>query len=264
MSRFVPLTPQRFGSKACRRIEGLDFARHVGMVPISAAEFPGAAHSMPIAFVAVEGGHAAVAIMGLTSGRNLFVAPDGRWLASYVPAMFRTYPFRLLERKDAPAERVLCIDEECQAIVDVEQGTGEPLFDPHGKFGSQVLKAIELMKQMEHDRLATERAIGELASSGVLRPLEIKPNPESGESLLRGLHRVDEVALSQISDSAFCGLRKAFALPLAYAHLLSLYHLATLSRLEAMHAELARRQAMLPETLNQAFKIPGEDTLVFD
>jgi hypothetical protein len=57
-----------------------------------------------------------VAVQGLAPGQNLFVAPDGRWLAAYTPAAYRGYPFQLAHAENG--QQVLCFDEESGLITD--------------------------------------------------------------------------------------------------------------------------------------------------
>ena len=71
------------------------FARQGNAVPISHTEFQPIARHYPIVFTSGDAGKsfAAVAVLGLSQGENLFYA-DGKWAGgSYIPAYARRYPF---------------------------------------------------------------------------------------------------------------------------------------------------------------------------
>ncbi|MGH6784603.1 MAG: SapC family protein, partial [Sphingomicrobium sp.] len=109
------------------------FARSGNAVPISHTEFQPVARHYPIVFTAGgDGGanFAAVAVLGLSAGENLFYAGE-RWEAgAYIPAYARRYPFCMakvnvnrVEQKD----RLICVEKS--ALDDA----GEAMFDAAGK-----------------------------------------------------------------------------------------------------------------------------------
>ena len=72
-----------------------DFVQHGNAIPISLSEFQPVAHDYPIVFTATEGtqSFAPVAVLGLTSGENLF-HQGASWASGvYIPAYARRYPF---------------------------------------------------------------------------------------------------------------------------------------------------------------------------
>lgn len=89
---------------------GLDFsfAAEVNSVPLAGVEFVEAARSHPIFFLEPQSGETfPIALLGMASGGNRFVAADGAWRDSYVPAFVRRYPFVLA------ADDTVCFDEAC-------------------------------------------------------------------------------------------------------------------------------------------------------
>src|ERR1700740_908619 len=129
MPDIVPISRERHAGKNWRRAANHAFAATEAVVPLVGTELANAALAMPIAFTRQEGRHIAIGLLSLTPGRNLFVGPDGRWLGPYVPAAFRSYPFRLI-RKEGTEEWVLCIDEDSKLLA--AGAGGEPIFDAQG------------------------------------------------------------------------------------------------------------------------------------
>ena len=93
-----------------------EFARNGNAIPISHTEFQPIARHYPIVFTTGDSGksYAAVAVLGLTAGENLFYE-NGRWAAgAYIPAYARRYPFCMakvnlnrVEQKD----RLICVEK---------------------------------------------------------------------------------------------------------------------------------------------------------
>ena len=71
-----------------------------------------------------------------------------------------------------------------------------------------------------------------------------------GEKPVTGLHRIDEVALNGLSDDQFLQVRKASALPIAYAQLISMGQTTALERLVILQESLQQAQKhTLPEQI---------------
>src|SRR5258708_18674297 len=72
-----------------------DFVQHGNAIPISLSEFQPVAHDYPIVFTATEGtpSFAPVAVLGLTSGENLFFQGDNLASGGCIQAYARRYPF---------------------------------------------------------------------------------------------------------------------------------------------------------------------------
>ncbi|MBW7850434.1 MAG: SapC family protein [Rhodospirillales bacterium] len=232
----VPLSFSRHGGMRLKPARAYAHARAMTMVPVMAAELARVAQEMPVGFVRDGEGYALVALLGLEPGRNLFVGPDGRWLAGYVPARIRQYPFVLGGSAAGPT--VVCVDESSGQLSKSE---GRPLFEGDGSPSALVREVSRVLQEMERDRAATSRAAGALA--GLMVPWEMALESRDDARRAGGLFRVDETALNALSDEGFLALRHAGALGMAYAHLLSLGRAAVLHRLAAAQARRAESRA---------------------
>src|SRR6185436_14251926 len=108
------------------------FVQQGNAVPISHTEFQPIARHYPIVFTSGDAGKsfAAVAVLGLGQGENLFYA-DGKWASgSYIPAYARRYPFcmaRVNVNKVEQKDRLICVEK---SMLD---DAGESMFDKEGK-----------------------------------------------------------------------------------------------------------------------------------
>lgn len=257
MTAFMPLSPERHGTKRWVRFRSYSFAARTSVIHLVADDVPRAVVSHPIAFMRDGEDLALVGVMSLEAGRNLFVAPDGRWITGYVPAGLRGHPFRLVSAGEG--RHALCVDEASGLIVDSSEG--EPLFGADGQLSPAVQEVARFLTQVEQSRMATRRVCGLLQRHGVVRPWAIKARTSDGERDIKGLWQVDEAALNALPPPAFEELRRAGALPLCYFQLLSAQHLPTLGQLAAAHA---RAHAARNAPITGVFDSPTDGDIDID
>ena len=129
MSNIQVITHSAFAGKRWQPFADYRHAAKVSAVPLSLAELPRATMTLPIALMRRAGRVFPAALLGLTPKRNLFVAADGRWIAGYVPAALRTYPFQLVGGKDKQV--YLAVDVDSGLVSDGP--AGEPFFAEDGQ-----------------------------------------------------------------------------------------------------------------------------------
>ena len=215
------------------RFTSYAFTADRNLVAVAKAEIAQAALALPLTFVVQQGQWSLCALLGLTPGQNLYIAPQGNWIAAYVPASLRGHPFHL--GWDETGAATLCIDEASGLLT--ENSDGEPFFDEAGNLSEPVAQVWSFLGQAAGSLLELETASGVLAKAGVIEPWPISITTEQGDRVVEGLHRISEAALNALSDEAFGELRRAGALAVVYAQLLSMGNLSDLGRLAQMRAE---------------------------
>lgn len=238
MPQYQAVTRSRHAMRRYRRPGDVRHFADQASVPLVAQEFPRIVLQQPIAFVQREGGFAPVAVLSLYQGRNLFVAPDGKWLAPYLPLLYQTYPFALgAEEGD---RFVLAIDEGSGLLSDTE---GDPFFDGD-ELSVPLQKVREELSKLARARKITDAICELLANHELIVPWEIRVAAGEAEQAVAGLFRIDESRLNALSAEAFLALRRIGALPVIYCHLLSMQQMPMLARLAAMHADAASGAAL--------------------
>jgi SapC. len=241
MAQLSVISREQHGGKRWTRYTSYSFAAQDAVTPLVAQELPRACMHLPIGFVKTESGFQIVAVQGLQPGKNLWVAPDGRWVGGYVPASYRGYPFVVANTEDG--RRVLCVREDSGLVT---EGEGEPFFDEEGNAAKPVQDVLNFLEQVNGNAALTAQLTALLAQHQLIQPWPIQLKSENGEQKVDGLFRIDEAALGRLPIEALDELRKAGALPLIYCQLLSMQHLQKLGQLATQHAAAA---AMLePET----------------
>jgi len=208
-----------------------EFVQRGNAVPISHTEFQPVARHYPIVFTSSDDGktYAAVAVLGFTSGENLFYE-NGTWAGGvYIPAYARRYPFCMarvnvnqVEQKD----RLICVEK---SWLDDERG--EAMFDAGQP--TEKWKGVErLLSEYEADLERVREMCAVLADYGLLEPFsmqaKLKQEKGGGSMQVTGMHRVAEKNLENLNAAQLKNLMRKGYLARIYIHLLSLENFARL------------------------------------
>ncbi|MBV5310395.1 SapC family protein, partial [Chromatium okenii] len=220
-------------------------------------------------FIQHEAQFQLVALTALQPNSNLFVAPDGRWLAGYVPALLRGHPFGLA-RPEGSTEAVLCIDETSGLIV--AAGAGEPFFTDDGQPAQAIKDVMNFLARVEHDRVLTQKTVDALQAANLIQPWALTVKHDEAAVQVAGIFRIDEAALNTLDENAWLTLRRSAALPVAYAQLFSMNQISALEQASVTQTQLRSvppppsplfRQPA-PALKDIGFSFSAEETLRFD
>jgi len=225
-----PLNNALDGGTSLLSTRDFRFARGTNSVLLTGGEFAAAAHCYPIVFGTGEA-PAPLAVLGLRTGENLFVAADGQWLANHhVPLFIRRYPFGLMQHPDG-SQLVLCIDEAAEALVKSDE---RPLFQ-NGEPTQLVRDAMKLCGDLHGQHQASVEFVRALDQQGLLVRNELRFVANAGEQLtLNGFAVVDEAKFNALPDELFLDWRRRGWLNLVYCHLLSMANWRRLGDLAAL------------------------------
>lgn len=226
MSNIHVVAKERHARKRWQRYTSYAHTAADALAHLVLPELSRACVAMPVGFIKVKGKLAPVAVQGLEPGTNLFVRDDGCWLADYIPAAYRSYPFALGTTQ--AGEPVLCVREDSDMLSD---SSGEPFFDEHGEQAPILKEVLDFMIKVAAQRIATQRVCSLLQEHKLVQPWPFKRKTDEGEQIIEGLYRIDKTALQQLSVEAFQQVRLGGALPVIYCQLLSMQHLPKLHQL---------------------------------
>lgn len=222
MSMYKNLAPLRHEEHAGLRLlpmSSYNFAKELLLAPIVIDEIADAAREFPIVFP--KSAALPAVLLGTKQGTCAYVAKDGTWLASYVPAHIRHYPFTLarLDKSDEGEDRLAVMIDVDSPLLSNKKG--DPVFEDKA-LSAVANRSVDLLRAIWQRRSITRSAVESIEKAGLLveKTIRIK-RPGAEDARLSGLRVVDEKALNSLSDGAFNVLRKSGALPLVYAHLLS-------------------------------------------
>lgn len=235
--------------------EGYHFAAHQPVATILLAELAKLLPHHPLGFIKQGEAYQPVALLSLDGQANLYVAPSGKWLGSYVPASLRGYPFTLANTDDG--QKALCLNQ-----AHFSSNQGQPLFDDEGHLAASVQQALGFLRQCDTNRHTTMASTKALAKAGVIEPWPLQIERGEGQEPLKvgGLYRINEKALNALDADAYATLRGG-PMALVHAQLFSLSQLDQLTERAKFHAQ-QKGTANLPESLDELFG--DDDDLTFD
>jgi SapC protein len=219
-----------------------EFVQRGNAIPISHTEFQLVGRDYPIVFASSDAGKtfAAVAVLGIAAGENLFY--DGSvWEGKvYVPAYARRYPFCMAKvtlDKVEQEKRLICIEK---SSIDDERG--EAMFDAGGKASERWTGLERLLTEYEADLERSREMCALLSDYGLLEAFTMQAtlNKDKGGGAmhLTGMHRVAEKNLENLNAAQLKNLVRKGLLARIYMHLLSLDNFARL--LERKAAAVAK------------------------
>ena len=256
MKEIHAVSQERHGNKRWHRSRDYSFASKDAIVALTIQELPAAMMSTVVAFVPQNQGFTPVALQGLLPGRNCLVSAQGKWLISYVPALYRTYPFLLGRNGDQ--EAVLCIDESSNLV---SQGNEGELFFLQDGAPVDVLKEVFMtLLKYEQGQITTSALCGLMQKHELFQPWELQIEKNGEISPVKGLFRIDEAKLNMLLAEALVELRNAGALVVAYSQLFSMQLLPYLVKLSQGSGSTNPTEAKLPADFG--FTISSDDAIL--
>ena len=227
--KVVPVNQEIHANTRVKDITSFDFASKLHIAYVTMQEFTRAASIFPIVFLEdkEKDEFRPVAMLGLHPGQNLFVDSAGKWLASYVPAIIRRYPFALAPSTDG--QFVVCIDEESSLVSDTD---GAALFDISG-VPTQVIENVKrYLSELQQMEVLTRDFCGFLAEHNMFTPLNLQVREGGNTKNISGCYVINEERLNNLSDELFLAIKNKRYLPAVYAHLISLAQTERLVKLQ--------------------------------
>ena len=215
----VPITKENHGDMKIKELTDFNFAKELNVASIMVHEFSKAASTYPIVFIEdkEKDQFRAVVLLGLEAGENLFIK-DGKWSASYVPAIIRRYPFALAKTGD-DGKFTICVDEDCNLLNKKE---GEPIFDKESDSSKLIEKVKNYLGELQQMEQFTDTFSKFLKENNMFTPLNMKVRFKDEIKSINGAYVVNEERLSTLSDEKYLEFRKNQYIPAIYAHLGSL------------------------------------------
>jgi len=198
---------------------------------ISVSEFADAALSFPILFVRAAQDALGrdtvtpVAVFGMKPGENLFVTPDGKWDAPYVPAMLRAYPFTMA-RIEGSDRWAMVFDNTWEGMSRTE---GVPLFNEKGEAGELLSNVHKFVQELETDLERTRQFCAALLEMKLLKPMRFDATLANGETLsIDGFLTLDQDLFNKLPDATIGEMHRNGLLYMLHMHHMSLNNMRRL------------------------------------
>ncbi len=135
-------------------------------VPLLAKEYPVVIAKDASDSENAEDSYVLLTALGFAEKSNAYVSDEGDWLAEYVPAHIRRYPFISLPTTEDPDKSVLCIDKDAPHFAG--KG-GKALFNAKGEATEITEQALRMNEEYELSMAETRRFIADIAKENILQ-----------------------------------------------------------------------------------------------
>ena len=239
--KLVPVNKDVHASLKVKPLDGFGFSSGFHIASIMVHEFARAASVYPIVFLEdkEQDEFRPVVLLGLDAGTNLFVGEDGKWQASYVPAIIRRYPFALA-KTDKDDQFTVCVDEESPYVGNEE---GQALFDDKGEPTEVVENVKRYLSELQQMEVFTKQFCHFLAEHNLFTPLNMRVRENDQMKNITGCYVVNEERLNNLSDNLFLEIKSRRYMAPVYSHLTSLAQIERLAMLKEGVKGLTQQQA---------------------
>lgn len=189
-------------------------------------EAPRAALHVPIAFSRTGEHFGLFVLQGLEQETNYFVSSTGEWLAGYIPAAYRGYPFALTDSGNG--QQVLCIDSNSDSLSET---AGSTFFEDDGEPSAQIQEIMTFLSHIYRNHLSTQALCAFLQEKDLFEPWPIVVKKDEEEVTVEGVFRINEAKFNELDAATLIQLRDKGALPLIYCQLISMQNYSTLAAL---------------------------------
>jgi hypothetical protein len=269
MIEYRPLSKDQDQNKVYQPGETpLLFAADWTTIPIAEQEIYGFAGWYPVVFKKSEQGWQAVLPVASNNHKNVLINPKkGRWMGQRIPHVLRRYPFALLPQEGAE-NWVLCVDKHCEGFAPIQDQLKEPVIDETGQLTETGEKRQQAMLRFVKSFQRTAKVLSILDEANALIPWQpdwskLKNNTSGVAFETEDLFRIDEQALSKISEEQVLALHQLQGFKLVYAHRLSLLRLAAMVRFDLKISERAGKNKV-DESIVSEFFDDEDDEYDFD
>ncbi|SMN11050.1 SapC-like S-layer protein [uncultured Candidatus Thioglobus sp.] len=232
----VPLNKNIHGAWSLEKVSDYKHTSETNSLYVAAIEFMKIACEYPIVFcLGSDGAIFPVVILGLRKDENLYINKAGQWLANYIPAYIRRYPFILASDKsisgegtdqETPEKFTVCIDSDWKGFNTKEKG--EQLFDL-GNESEMLQKSIDFLKEYQLHVEKTQDFCAKLKELSVLESMQATVKLSNGENIsLGGFLGVNRKKIKDLDKTILSYLVEKDYMELIYAHFTSLNNLELL------------------------------------
>ncbi len=212
------------------------FAGSDTICPILVSEVASVINISPLAFIKNESTGKLGFFQMLSHGppKNSFVNDKGKWVAEYLPAYYRVYPFNLVTT-DKTENPILCFDETSGLLSADQSEFSIPLFEKEGVPTKQFSLIIQEIQRIHAERKRSQRLINEITELDIfeewkirIKTKDVRKDLENKDLDIKGLWKISNKKLKEVNKEQLHNLLRTGALDIIYAHWFSLKNLPKL------------------------------------
>ena len=225
----VPLNKSQHGDLYIEPVTSYKHTKKINSVYIAAIEFLKASKEYPIVFgKSPDDSVFPVVLLGLKKNQNLYLGKKGEWLADYIPAYVRRYPFILATNTGKGNTFAVCIDESYPGFN--KDKNGQRLFDDKNEETDLLKQSVKFLKDYQNHIQLTKLFCNKIKELELIEPMQANIEKSGKKQTLGGFMCVNRSRLQALAPDKLSELMKSEHLELIFAHLNSLTNLEKLIR----------------------------------
>ncbi len=215
----VPITIKDHKNTKIKSIDNFNFVKNIHLASVMVHEFSKAASIYPIVFLEDKENDQfkPVVMLGLVEGENLFIQ-NGKWSASYIPAIIRRYPFAL-SKTGEDNKYVICLDQDSEFVNETD---GQAIFNEDGTESEVITRVKTYLTELQQMEVFTEEFCKVMKHENMFTPLNMKVKVGNEIKNVGGAYVINEERFNSLSDEKYIELRTKQYIPVIYSHLSSL------------------------------------------
>ena len=172
-----------------------------------------------------------IGLCGIVKNKNAFLNESMVWTGNYIPAIYRSYPFKIMIDKDNSEKKILCFDRDNDLFTEEENdNSSTALFDKDGGPSELLKKIIELMLSLENSMIKTNKAIKMITDLNLFEEWKIKV--KTGDKEIKttdGLYQIKKDGIRNLNKEELFQLKESNGLELIYSHFYSQRNISSFS-----------------------------------
>ena len=231
MPNWIPLDSKHHKNHSVAPTKNFKFAQNDNLCTILIAELRNLINQTPVIFAKnAQSVYELCVLQGLEDHKNYFVANNGTWKGSYIPAHYRSYPFTMGTDKNSN-KRILCFDNDAGLVSDHGDATDLKLFREEAKPAEHTLKILEFLESVDKNKKITAKAVALIVEFDLLEDWNIKIKNGSEEKIVKGIKKINFAKFNTLDSKILAILRDAGALDIIFGHYFSIQNMEKLIKL---------------------------------
>ncbi len=225
--KIVPLNKEQHADLYVEPADNFKYTKDSNSIYIAAVEFPKACKEYPIVFGnGPNGAIYPVVLLGLKVKQNLYLGKKGEWLAQYVPAYVRRYPFILASSSPDSKNFAVCVDESFAGFN--RNKKGQRLFTEKGQDSAMLKQAVDFLRDYQTQIQLTTLFCNNINKLGLFEPVQATIEKSGKKEVVGGFMCINRAKLKALAPDKAAELLKTDQMELIFAHLSSLSNMERL------------------------------------
>ena len=193
---------------------------------------------------------------GIFKDSNLFINENNDWIGPYIPAVYRSLPFYITTSTQGQ-DPIVCFDSSLNCVSEINTDENfVPFFKENDEVSSKFKETINFINVLQKDLERTNNIIIDLNKAGLITEWDLivksDDNDDNENHPIKGLYKIDEEKLLNLSDKNVCKLFHSKAIELAYYQLYSMENIKKLAALQQLviSQKTNTKNSMAPAALN--------------